>query len=113
MIKQGGFGIKSVKLRVKRNLKIHRRLTMYKACINIAYKLMLNVSNSPVSNSFSFICEKYHLCRYNSELRITHDKMLSPCSRTIIDMMNIRDNLCPSIITQDEAVKWLDILCTT
>jgi hypothetical protein len=102
------------------DFQVHKRIIQFintisssnNTCINIAYKLMLNGSNSPVSNSFSFICEKYRLCRYNSDLRIIHDKNISPCSRTIIDMMNIRDNVCSSIITKDEAIKWIDILCT-
>ena len=102
------------------DFQVHKRIIKFinnialsnNTCINIAYRLMLNGSNSSVSNSFSFICEKYRLCRYNLNLSMIHDKNISPCSRTIVDMLNIRDGVCSSIITKDEATKWIDILCT-
>lgn len=102
------------------DFQIHKRIVQFinnvscsnNKCIEMAYKLMINGSNSAISNSLSYICEKYKLCRYDTNLSISCNKIISPISQTISDLIDIRDNGSTSILTQDEAVKYIDIFCT-
>jgi hypothetical protein len=106
-------------------VQIHKRIVQFVSslissnnkCINLAYKLMVNGSSSTISNSVSFICQKYKLDSFSlNHLSIsslhTHDQHIKVVSSVIREMMDIRDNQSTCIITRDEATKWVNALCT-